>query len=162
MIRLLPECCVPSRYQREERRYWNEAVSMLILLAAGVVYSVCAGDISFGIMPGWWEKLRLMLHGVPMCPLCGATRSFFYMCRGEWLTALHFSFFGVFFFFCAIIHGVFKALYLYCRPALLARIFPVMDGNAIILIPLFVLWAVQLLLHYTGIFLWYSPAHAGL
>lgn len=156
MIFFVPQRFIPRKYTGEQRRYWNESVSCFILLSAGMIYSKFSGDIHGGLIScEWWSVLRPYLHGPPMCPLCGTLRSFIFMCRGDVLTALHYSFFGFFLFLSCILHGGLKFMLLHPNaPQALLTLARKLDRKNLFLIVLFGQWIVQLMLHYTGVFSW--------
>lgn len=159
MLFYIPDALVPARFKGAERRFWNECASLAVLCTAGVIYANITDHPEMGLLnfPAM-EKIRLYLHGIPMCPLCGGTRSFLYMCRGEISTALHYSFFGVYFFIAAVFHCLLKFLLLHSPRKSLLKIACYADRTSIFLIMLFSLWGLQLLLHYSGIFSWFALA----
>ena len=84
------------------------------------------------------------------------------MCRGEIVTAAHYNFFAILFFFTLFIH-IFLKIWVLCRgelPKFPAKVLKLIDSSSLQIILLFILWGVQLLLHFTGIFLWYTVAPA--
>ena len=159
MIHFIPDRVIPDRVSGIKRRYLNECISLFLVLAFGVIYSFVGGNAADGLWPKSFEKLRFLLHGgVFMCPLCGGTRSFLFMCRGEIITAAHYNFFAIVFFFSLPLH-VFLKMWFLCTgklPGFAAEILKFIDRNSLLLIIIFALWPLQLLLHYTGVFIWYS------
>lgn len=156
MIHFIPDRFVPEKYQGEEGRYWNECVSLGILFIFGLVFSRISDQIETSVIAEYWQKFRNYIHRDAMCPLCGGTRSFLAMCRGDILSALHYSFFGTFVFFAMIFHLLLKISLLVfknvCRLRLLANI---ADEYVTLFTVMFSLWGLQLLLHYYDIFSWY-------
>ena len=159
MLFFLPQRFAPAQYNIIRKRYWNESVSWLLLLTVCGLYSVLAGDISRGVIDyGWWRTLRMYLHGgTPMCPLCGGVRSFLFILRGELITALHFSISGVFCFLAGTLNCVVKMLLLQGKDNIfLQKSAAVADSRYFLLIMIFFCWGLQLLLHYGGVFSWYT------
>ena len=159
MIHFIPDRLLTARFTGNSRRYFNECVSLAVLLCTGTIWSWFGGVPANGLLPASWEKIRLIIHGgVPMCPLCGGTRSFLLMCRGEIVMAAHYNLFGVVF-FCAIFLHLFLKIWALRSgklPALPAGILAIADNGTLMLATIFTLWGVQAILHFTGIFLWYT------
>ncbi len=157
MIHFLPDKFVPAKYQGVRRKYWNECVSIGLLFAGGIFFAGFGHYISGGILSVIWAEVRFYIHGVPMCPLCGGTRSFISMCRGDIITALHYSFFGTLVFFILIFHLVLKILLLSGRGKVkFLHMLENFERLSIFFTVMFSLWGVQMLLHYLGVFKWYT------
>lgn len=90
------------------------------------------------------------------CPFCGATRSVLYMCRGNFIEAAHYSFFGIFFFIAGFFDFTVKLIYLYIYPVswIEKKLF-FFERLTFIAPLLFSLWGLQILLHFSGIFSWH-------
>ena len=159
MIYFIPDRLIPARFSGVDRRYFNECISIALLLCLGMIWTLAGWDAADGVLPGSWKKIRELLHGgVLMCPLCGGTRSFLFMCRGEIVKAAHYNFFAIVFFFSIFFHFFLKTWVLCAGklPAVLSAVLKFIDCDLLHIITIFVLWGIQLLLHFTGIFLWYS------
>ena len=156
MIHFVPDFLLPARFEGRQRKYLNECISLAVLFILCLVVNFFRNSPESGLLPEFANKIRSFLHLDQICPLCGATRSFLFMCRGDIVTAAHYSFFGVFFFFGALIHlGIKSAFLLRCRNSVLLKLLNAIDRNCIILWGVFILWSIQLILHFTGIFSWY-------
>lgn|GEM_PF-1890811 len=158
MFFFLPDCLIPRCYQGVKRRYWNECISLTLIFIFGVSCSLFMENPGDGLISGeFWNKFRILVHGPLMCPFCGASRSFVFMCRGDFLQALHYSIFGTYFFVACIFHGIAKFILLkYEPPQKFVRFIDFLDRKFPVTVLLFVIWGIQLALHYSGIFLWYT------
>ena len=155
MIHFLPDKFVPAKYQGVRRKYWNECVSIGLLFAGGIFFAGFGHYISGGILSVILAEVRFYIHGVPMCPLCGGTRSFISMCRGDIITALHYSFFGTAVFFIMIFHFVLKfSILIFPESFRLRNIVKNADQHVTLLTLMLGLWGLQMILHYFGIFKW--------
>ncbi|NLK09259.1 MAG: DUF2752 domain-containing protein [Firmicutes bacterium] len=102
------------------------------------------------------SKIRTAAHGSFRCPLCGGTRSFLAMLKGDTLSALHFSIFGTFVFLAtfglvplriwALITGSSRFL------TLISRIDDKLQKYFLHI--LFTAYCLQLLLNKSGILIW--------
>jgi hypothetical protein len=155
----LPDRLVPKRYKGVKRRYWNECASLALLFILGASLAIFVKNFENGLIP-WetWEKIRFYLHNkYQMCPLCGATRSFVFMCRGALVSALHYSLFGTFFFFAGIFNLVAKFILLKFQPSSkFISFINFIDNKFSLTFLIFLCWILQLALHYTGMFAWYT------
>lgn len=159
MIHFVPDFLLPAKFEGNERRYLKECISLAVLFILCILVNFFHNSPESGLLPEFISQWRFRVHGPEMCPLCGATRSFLFMCRGDIVAAAHYSFFGVFFFFGALIHlGIKSAYLLRWRKPLIFNILNAIDRHVIILWSVFILWVLQLLLHFSGIFAWYTIA----
>jgi hypothetical protein len=137
---------------------------MILLLAAAFICSYVKDDPANGLFPEslpsgaheWWNSVRQNIHRLP-CPFCGGTRSFLLMCRGNIVAAAHYSFFGIYFFFLLLIHIPLKYRMLKKSaplPPIIAAFVRFTDNPWYFIGIATVMMALQLLLHYTGIFEW--------
>ena len=155
MIHFIPDNFVPKKYKTQERVYWNECVSLGILFIFGLIYSRMHFCFENTYIAEIWQKLRAYVHGIPMCPLCGGTRSFLALCRGDIILALHYSFFGTAVFFIMIFHFVLKcSILIFPELFRLRNIAKNADKHVTLLTFMLSLWGLQILLHYCGIFEW--------
>lgn len=156
MLHFIPNKIVPAEYQGVYRKYWNECVSIILLFISGSIFGLFREQIAETSVAERWVQVSFYLHGQMVCPLCGGTRSFVSLCGGDILSALHYSFFGTFIFFVLIFHFVVKFISLKKRENnKFLSVAKGIDRYETFLLPMFVFWGVQLLLHYTGIFKWY-------
>lgn len=155
MIHFIPDKFVPKKYKNQERVYWNECVSLGILFAFGLIYSQIHFYFDNTYIAEVWQKLRFYIHGIPMCPLCGGTRSFLALCRGDITLALHYSFFGTTVFFIMIFHFVLKfSILIFPESFRLQNIAKNADQHVTLLTLMLGLWSLQMILHYFKIFKW--------
>ena len=156
MIHFVPDFLLPARFEGRQRRYLNECISLAVLFILCFAVNFFRNSPESGLLPGFANELRSYLHLDQICPLCGATRSFLFMCGGDIVTAAHYSFFGVFFFFGALIHLALKTAHLLKKcDKFVVKALHIIDRNSITLWGVFILWIIQLILHFTGIFSWY-------
>ena len=157
MIHFVPDFLLPAGVQGRDRTYLKECISLAVLFIFCFLLNYFRGEPEAGVYPDFINTFRRKIHIIEMCPLCGSTRSFLFMCRGNILMAAHYSFFGIFFFCGSWGHLICKTLFLLrFRNRFLLQLLSVLDRYVIVLWTVFILWILQISLHFSGIFSWYT------
>lgn len=76
------------------RRLSRECLLSVCFVFFGCWLGFFKNDISNGVMPSWFDAIPVLGHRFCICPFCGGMRAFVYVCRLEWLRALHYSILG--------------------------------------------------------------------
>lgn len=169
MLHFIPDRFVPAPYQGRRRIYWNECASLALLYAFAFAWAWLAVDspaegiTGTHLLPEWMTQsftyLRRLTHNPPMCPLCGGTRSVLAICRGDIITAAHYSLFGIYFFLGGLLHLALKLYLLKTgrQPgSKMHKFLRAADSGWLFMGTMLILWLLQMTLHFTGIFRWHT------